>query len=95
MPRTAHGTVAPNRLRDLAALEQALPPLAAGPGMMHGDLRIDNVLIDRAGRATHLRLDLAVPGRPWFDAVTLLVTRSPAAWMRTRAWPVGTLRRRA
>ncbi len=74
MPRTAHGTIAPARLTHLARLEQAAPDLAAGPSLMHGDLRIDNVMIDRSGRA-HL-CDWTWPclGAPWFDTVTLLIT---------------------
>src|SRR5690242_18248529 len=51
LPRTARETVAPARLCELAALERGLPALAAGTGLTHGDLRIDNVLIDREGRA--------------------------------------------
>ncbi|MCM4080580.1 phosphotransferase family protein [Paractinoplanes hotanensis] len=74
MPRTAHGTVAPTRLAHLARLEQELPALVAGDALMHGDLRVDNVLIDRAGHA--LLCDWTWPclGAPWFDTVTLLVT---------------------
>jgi aminoglycoside phosphotransferase (APT) family kinase protein len=74
MPRTAHGTVAPTRLAHLARLEQELPDLVAGDALMHGDLRVDNVLIDRAGHA--LLCDWTWPclGAPWFDTVTLLVT---------------------
>ncbi|MGK5685006.1 phosphotransferase family protein [Actinoplanes sp. URMC 104] len=74
MPRTAHGTVAPARLAHLARLEQELPRLVAGDALMHGDLRIDNVMIDRRG-AAHL-CDWTWPclGAPWFDTVTLLVT---------------------
>jgi hypothetical protein len=34
---------------ELAGLEHTLPDLVAGPGVLHGDLRIDNVLIDHAG----------------------------------------------
>ena len=74
MPRTARSTLAPARLRELADLERALPALASGDGMLHGDLRIDNVLIDRDGHA-HL-CDWTWPclGAPWFDTVTLLVS---------------------
>lgn len=64
------------RLPELAALERDLPPLVAGPGMMHGDLRIDNVLIDRAGDAWLCDWTWPCLGQPWFDTVTLLVSAS-------------------
>ncbi|WP_236718022.1 phosphotransferase family protein [Actinoplanes sp. TFC3] len=62
------------KLDELARLEQALPAMLAGHGMMHGDLRIDNVIIDGDGKAW--LCDWAWPciGQPWFDTVTLLVT---------------------
>ena len=74
MPRTARGTVAPARLRELAALERGLPTLASGTGMMHGDLRIDNVMIDHDGRAWLCDWTWPCLGAPWFDTVTLLVS---------------------
>jgi aminoglycoside phosphotransferase (APT) family kinase protein len=74
MPRTAHGTVAPTRLAHLARLEQQLPALTAGDALMHGDLRVDNVLIDRSGRALLCDWTWPARGAAWFDTVTLLVT---------------------
>ena len=74
MPRTAAGTVAPTRLADLVRLERAAPDLVAGTALMHGDLRIDNVLIDRQGRARLCDWTWPTLGAPWFDTVTLLVT---------------------
>ena len=74
LPRTARTTVAPARLGELAALERGLPALAAGTAMMHGDLRIDNVLIDRGGRAWLCDWTWPCLGAPWFDTVTLLVS---------------------
>jgi aminoglycoside phosphotransferase (APT) family kinase protein len=70
MPRSAP----PDRLRDLAALERLLPEAVAGPGMLHGDLRIDNVLVDRTGKAWLCDWTWPCLGAPWFDTVTLLVT---------------------
>jgi aminoglycoside phosphotransferase (APT) family kinase protein len=74
MPRTAIDTIAPGRLDELAELEQAAVALTAGPGVMHGDLRIDNVLIDGTGRARLCDWTWPCLGAPWFDTVTLLVT---------------------
>jgi aminoglycoside phosphotransferase (APT) family kinase protein len=73
MPPTAPAWVA-DRLPDLAALERALPPLAAGTGTLHGDLRIDNVLIGPSGRAWLCDWTWPCLGAPWFDTVTLLVS---------------------
>ena len=64
----------PARLGELAALERALPGLAGGGGMMHGDLRVDNVLIDPSGVAWLCDWTWPCLGAPWFDAVTLLVS---------------------
>ncbi|GIE82643.1 hypothetical protein Aph02nite_85930 [Actinoplanes philippinensis] len=74
MPEPALATIAPQRLADLARLERALPPLAAGDGMCHGDLRVDNVLVDRDGRAWLCDWTWPCLGAPWFDTVTLLVS---------------------
>jgi hypothetical protein len=63
-----------SRLGELAALERSLPDLVGGPGMLHGDLRIDNVLIDPAGQAWLCDWTWPCLGAPWFDAVTLLVS---------------------
>lgn len=74
MPVTARGTVAPARLAELAELERALPALAAGTSMAHGDLRVDNVLIDRSGRAWLCDWTWPCLGAPWFDTVRLLIS---------------------
>lgn len=73
MPVDAPGWV-PGRLGELAALERDLLPLVAGTGMLHGDLRVDNVLIDRDGRAWICDWTWPCLGAPWFDTVTLLVS---------------------
>ena len=64
----------PGRLGELAALEQGLPELVTGSGMLHGDLRVDNILVD--GYAGAWLCDWTWPclGQPWFDTVTLLIT---------------------
>lgn len=74
MPEPARDTVAPHRLAELAKLERALPALAAGDSMTHGDLRLDNVLRDRNGRAWLCDWTWPCLGAPWFDTVTLLVS---------------------
>ncbi|GLY01491.1 phosphotransferase [Actinoplanes sp. NBRC 101535] len=74
MPATARGTLAEAHLAELAALERSLPALAAGTGMSHGDLRVDNVLIDRAGAAWLCDWTWPCLGAPWFDTVTVLVS---------------------
>jgi aminoglycoside phosphotransferase (APT) family kinase protein len=62
------------RVPELAALERRLPELVAGTGMLHGDLRVDNVLIDAAGAAWLCDWTWPCRGAPWFDTVTLLVS---------------------
>jgi hypothetical protein len=73
-PRTAWETPARDRLEELATLEQALPALVAGTGVLHGDLRIDNVMIDPDGKAWLCDWTWPCLGAPWFDAVTLLIS---------------------
>ena len=69
MPRYARA-----HLAELAALERALPELAAGyEGLMHTDLRLDNVLVAGA-RAWLCDWNHACRGPAWFDTATLLVT---------------------
>ncbi|MEV4642558.1 phosphotransferase [Actinoplanes sp. NPDC049548] len=62
------------RLDDLAELERGLPPLVAGTGMLHGDLRMDNTMIDGYGHGWLCDWTWPCLGAPWFDTVTLLVT---------------------
>jgi hypothetical protein len=64
----------PNRLGELVALERGLPELVTGTGMLHGDLRVDNVLMDGYGAAWLCDWTWPCLGKPWFDTVTLLVT---------------------
>jgi aminoglycoside phosphotransferase (APT) family kinase protein len=62
------------RIGELAALERALPAFVTGDGMLHGDLRVDNVLVDPAGAAWLCDWTWPCLGAPWFDTVTLLVS---------------------
>jgi hypothetical protein len=70
----ATGTLRSDHLSELVALERLLPDAVTGTGMLHGDLRIDNVLIDRSGKAWICDWTWPCLGAPWFDTVTLLVS---------------------
>jgi hypothetical protein len=62
------------RLPELAALEALLPGYADVPTLIHCDLRLDNLLIDRAGRAWLCDWNWICHGPGWFDLATLLLT---------------------
>lgn len=62
------------RLPELAALEALLPQYARRPEMIHGDLRLDNILIDRTGAAWLCDWTWVCFGPAWFDLASLLVT---------------------
>ncbi|HEX8630783.1 MAG TPA: phosphotransferase [Catenuloplanes sp.] len=63
-----------DRLADLVALEAALPGYATDTGVMHCDLRLDNVLVDRHGAGWICDWNWPCHGPAWFDTATLLVT---------------------
>ncbi|SCG63952.1 phosphotransferase family protein [Micromonospora halophytica] len=64
-----------DRLSDLVTLESRLPGYAAaGRGLTHGDLRVDNVLLDAGGRAWFCDWNWLCHGPAWFDLVGLLLT---------------------
>ncbi|HEU4426250.1 MAG TPA: phosphotransferase [Pilimelia sp.] len=62
------------RLRELAALEATLPGYADTPGVIHCDLRLDNVLIDSHGEAWICDWNWLCYGPAWFDTAALLIT---------------------
>ncbi|WBB79664.1 aminoglycoside phosphotransferase family protein [Micromonospora sp. WMMD882] len=62
------------RLPELVALESLLPGYATTDGLTHGDLRLDNVLVDRAGRAWLCDWTWLCHGPAWFDLAGLLLT---------------------
>lgn len=62
------------RLPELVALESLLPGYAAAGGLIHGDLRLDNVLVDASGRAWFCDWTWLCHGPAWFDLVGLLLT---------------------
>lgn len=63
-----------DRLPDLLALERALPAFGGGPGVIHCDLRLDNVLVDAHGSAWICDWNWLCHGPAWFDTASLLVT---------------------
>lgn len=65
------------RVAELAALERAVVGYADVPGLMHCDLRIDNVMLGGAGapdRAWICDWNHLCHGPAWFDTATLLIT---------------------
>jgi aminoglycoside phosphotransferase (APT) family kinase protein len=60
---------------ELVALERRLVAYAEGAdGVIHGDLRVDNLLVDGAGAAWLCDWTWPCRGPGWFDTATLLVT---------------------
>jgi aminoglycoside phosphotransferase (APT) family kinase protein len=57
----------------LGALAAGLPEAVRGDSVVHGDLRLDNALIDAEGRGRLIDWPSAVVGPRWFDAVTYLM----------------------
>ncbi|WP_348789112.1 phosphotransferase [Leifsonia sp. NPDC080035] len=55
------------------ALAVAAAEETAGERVVHLDLRADNVLIDRTGRARLVDWAWASAGAPWIDALTMLI----------------------
>ncbi|MGK5742278.1 phosphotransferase family protein [Micromonospora sp. URMC 103] len=65
------------RLHELVALESRLPGYAAAAApdaLIHGDLRLDNVLIDAGGGAWFCDWTWLCRGPAWFDLAGLLIT---------------------
>ncbi|MBV1855676.1 phosphotransferase family protein [Catellatospora tritici] len=61
-----------DRLRELEARLVELG--TAAPGLFHGDLRLDNVVLDADGRAWICDWAFLAHGPAWFDLVTLLLS---------------------
>ncbi|BCL13389.1 hypothetical protein GCM10017556_11280 [Micromonospora sagamiensis] len=61
-------------LPELVRLESLLPGYALTGGLTHGDLRLDNVLIDHSGRAWFCDWTWLCQGPAWFDLAGLLLT---------------------
>lgn len=63
-----------DRLPDLAGWEQAALDCTVGEGIVHGDLRADNVMIDADGKVWLIDWLHASVGASWFDLVFLLAS---------------------
>ncbi|OJV79016.1 MAG: aminoglycoside phosphotransferase [Cellulomonas sp. 73-92] len=63
-----------SRLPDLARWEQAALDGATGEGIVHGDLRADNVMIDADGKVWLIDWLHASVGPSWFDLAFLLTS---------------------
>lgn len=72
-PVPALPPAARDRLDELAELEALLPGYAGAGGVIHCDLRTDNVLLDRAGGVWLCDWTWACRGPAWFDIAGLLV----------------------
>ena len=65
---------AAGRLGELVTLERLAPGYGGGDGVIHGDLRLDNIMIDGTGHAWICDWTWCCRGAPFFDTATLLVT---------------------
>jgi hypothetical protein len=65
---------AAGRLAELVTLERTSEGYAAGSAVLHGDLRLDNVLIEATGAARLCDWTWPCRGAAFFDTVTLLVS---------------------
>lgn len=63
-----------DRLPELVGWEQAALDCTAGDGIVHGDLRADNVMIDADGKVWLIDWLHASVGASWFDLVFLLAS---------------------
>ncbi|WP_090791325.1 phosphotransferase [Asanoa ishikariensis] len=77
-----------DRMPALAALEAEAPALAAPVGreLMHCDLRLDNVIIDGAGRAWLCDWNWLCHGPAWFDTAVLLITAHAGGLDADKLW---------
>ena len=60
------------RLDDLAAFEARWEDVTRGDGLIHGDVRSDNVLLTEDGRVTFVDWTSTCTGAPWFELLVML-----------------------
>jgi aminoglycoside phosphotransferase (APT) family kinase protein len=61
-----------HRLDDLAAAEARWEDVTRGDGLIHGDVRSDNVLLTADGRVTFVDWTSTCTGAPWFEVLVML-----------------------
>jgi aminoglycoside phosphotransferase (APT) family kinase protein len=61
-----------HRLDELAAIEPRWEETTAGDGLVHGDVRRDNVLLNDCGRVTFVDWTSTCTGAPWFEVLAML-----------------------
>lgn len=70
----------PGHSAELRELVASFTDRGAGPALVHGDLRDDNVVIDDQGRGWICDWAFPMLGRSWIDLVTLLVSVRGDGW---------------
>ena len=60
------------RLDELAAIESRWEEATAGDGLIHGDVRSDNVLLTDDDRVTFVDWTSTCTGAPWFEVLAML-----------------------
>jgi hypothetical protein len=60
------------RLTDLAVAEALWEAVSVGPGLLHGDVRSDNVLFTDDGRVMFVDWTSTCTGPPWFEVLLML-----------------------
>ena len=60
------------RLDDLAAIEARWEETTVGDGLIHGDVRSDNVLLADDGRVTFVDWTSTCTGAGWFEVLAML-----------------------
>ena len=59
-------------ISDLAVAESLWEAVSVGPGLIHGDVRSDNVLLTDDGRVTFVDWTSTCTGASWFEVLLML-----------------------